>query len=147
VSRPPLACALLALALIACTDGAQAPPSATPSAPPPHTPPSASQARREVRAPIVGVATRTAESYPPQYFADVTSALPNGCAQFSRAELHREGDTLVIDVFNTEPVGESIACTMIYGEKETTVALGSEFTPGESYALDVNGTLETFVAQ
>jgi hypothetical protein len=36
---------------------------------------------------------------------------------------------------------------MIYGEKETAVPLGSDFRPGETYTLDVNGTRETFVAQ
>jgi hypothetical protein len=29
----------------------------------------------------------------------------------------------------------------------TAVALGSDFTPGATYTLDVNGTRQTFVAQ
>ena len=36
---------------------------------------------------------------------------------------------------------------MIYGEKETAVALGSELEAGKTYTLDVNGSRETFVAQ
>jgi hypothetical protein len=36
---------------------------------------------------------------------------------------------------------------MIYGEKDAAVPLGSGFTPGATYTVDVNGTRETFVAQ
>jgi hypothetical protein len=101
----------------------------------------------EVRAPIVRVSVRVAESFPPQYFADVVSALPDGCARFARTALRREGATLFVDVFNTRPAGDDVACTMIYGERETAIALGSEFTSGAAYTLDVNGTRQTFVAQ
>jgi len=113
----------------------------------PVPPRAAREARIELRAPIVRVSVRAAESFPPQYFADVTSALPDGCARFARAELRRDGDALFIDVFNTRPARDDLACTMIYGEKETAVALGSEFISGRSYTLDVNGTRESFVAQ
>ena len=129
--------------LLACTDRPEIPPLRAEPARPSAT----SSARVEVRAPILRVAVRIAESFPPQYFADITSALPDGCAQFSRADLRRAGDTVIVDVFNTRPAGDEIACTMLYGEKETAVALGSEFTPGATYILDVNGTRETFVAQ
>jgi len=90
---------------------------------------------------------RVAESFPPQVFADVTSALPNGCAQFARADVRREGATIFIDVFNTEPARDDVACTMIYGEKETALALGTDFVSGTAYTVDANGTRETFVAQ
>jgi hypothetical protein len=100
-----------------------------------------------VRAPIVRVAVRVAESFPPQYFADVTSALPDGCAEFARFALRREARELFVDVFNTRPAGSEVACTMIYGEKQTAVPLGSDFTPGATYTLDVNGTREAFTAQ
>ena len=132
-----------AFALLACADRAELPQQRAE----PALPSAAGTARIEVRAPIVRVAVRIAESFPPQYFADVTSALPDGCAQFARADLRRAGDTLIVDVFNTRPASDEMACTMLYGEKETAVALGSEFTPGETYTVDVNGTRETFVAQ
>lgn len=93
------------------------------------------------------VELRVAESFPPQYFVDITSALPDGCARFARAELWRDGDSISVDVFNTRPAGGDMACTMIYGEHETAVALGSEFEPGKAYTLDVNGTREAFTAQ
>ena len=103
--------------------------------------------RVEVRAPIVRVSVRVAESFPPQYFADVTSGLPDGCTEFGRFAVRREASIVFVDVFNTRPASSDVACTMIYGEKETAVPLGSELTPGATYTLDVNGTRETFVAQ
>ncbi len=109
--------------------------------------PPADSPRVEVRAPIVRISLRVAESYPPQYLADVTSALPDGCAQFARFALRREANTLFIDVFNSRPREQNVACTMIYGEKETAVPLGSDFTPGSSYTIDANGMRHTFVAQ
>jgi hypothetical protein len=104
-------------------------------------------ARVEVRAPIVRVSVRVAESFPPQYFADVTSGLPDGCSEFGRYAVRREASTVFVDVFNTRPASAEVACTMIYGEKQTAVPLGSGLTPGMRYTLDVNGTRETFVAQ
>jgi len=147
----PLRIALLVLlhaAHAACTDGAPPARAELPGAP--TKPPlrgSLADARREVRAQVVRVSVRVAESFPPQVFADVTSALPNGCAQFARADVRREGATIFIDVFNTEPARDDVACTMIYGEKETALALGTDFVSGTAYTVDANGTRETFVAQ
>jgi hypothetical protein len=105
------------------------------------------EGREEVRAPIVRVAVRVAESQPPQYFADVVSALPNGCARFSRHALRREADVVFIDVFNSVPADPAAMCTMIYGEHESAVPLGSDFRRGARYTLDVNGTRQELVAQ
>ena len=125
--------ALLAvLALASCAGAGPAPPAAA--------------GRAEVRAPIVSVALRVAESYPPQYFADVVSALPDGCTQFARFAARREGDSVFVDVFNTVPSDRSVMCTMIYGERESAVPLGSDFRPGAAYTLDVNGTRQSFVS-
>ena len=101
----------------------------------------------EVRAPIVRVAVRVAESQPPQYFADVVSALPDGCTRFARIALRREGRSVYVDVFNRVPSDPTTLCSMLYGEHESAVPLGSDFEPGASYTLDVNGTRQTFVAQ
>jgi hypothetical protein len=105
------------------------------------------EARREVRAEIVRVSVRVAESHPPQYFADVVAALPNGCTRFARTALRRAADVVTVDVFVTVPADPGAMCTMIYGEHESAVALGSDFRPGARYVLDVNGTREEFVAQ
>lgn len=126
----PLAIALL---LLAC--GARA------------TPPQPDPERVERRAPIVRVSLRVAESFPPQYFADVTSALPDGCTRFARFAVRRGEGVVYVDVFNTRPRSEDVLCTMIYGEHESAVPLGSDFAPGATYTLDVNGMRTTFVAQ
>jgi hypothetical protein len=105
------------------------------------------EGRTEVRAEIVRVSLRVAESHPPQYFADVTSALPNGCTRFARAAVRRAGEVVFVDVFVTVPADPNAMCTMIYGEHESAVALGSDFRPGARYVLDVNGTRQQFVAQ
>lgn len=102
------------------------------------------ESRTEVRAPIVRVALRVAESYPPQYFADIVSALPNGCARFARLAVRREGDVVFVDVLNTVPADPTVMCTMIYGEHESTAPLGSNFRPGAPDTLDVNGTRHPF---
>jgi ABC-type transport system substrate-binding protein len=102
----------------------------------------------EVRAPIVSVDVRVAESFPPQYFVEVVSALPNGCHHFSRYEVSRDGTTVHIDVWNTVPANLSVvACAMIYGEVTSNVALGSDFVSGVEYTLEVNDMTQTFVAQ
>ena len=126
---------LLSITLLLCACAARA------------APPSGDEARVEVRAPIVRVALRVAESFPPQYFADVTSALPDGCARFARSEVRREGRTVFVDVYNTRPASDQVFCTMIYGEHESATPLGSDFEAGATYTLDVNGTRETFLAR
>jgi hypothetical protein len=102
---------------------------------------------KEVRAPIVRVTLRVAESHPPQYFADVVSALPDGCTHFARFAVRRENASVLVDVFNTVPSDPATMCTMIYGEKESAVPLGSDFEPGRAYTLDVNGARQPFLAQ
>jgi len=135
----------LLLALGACSDGGGGVPPLR--AEPTRLADPSAEARSEARATIVRVSVRIAESFPPQYFADITSALENGCARFSRAVTRREETTVFVDVFHTRPSDPNVACTMIYGEEETAVALGSEFSAGTTYTLDVNGTRETFVAE
>ncbi len=122
---------LAALALASCAGAEPAPPDGGGAD---------ADRRREVRAPIVRVALRVAESHPPQYFADVVSALPDGCTRFSRYAVRREGAVVFVEVFNTVPADPSTMCTMIYGERETAVPLGSDFAPRGRYTLDVNGT-------
>jgi hypothetical protein len=95
----------------------------------------------------VRVSLRIAESFPPQYFADVTSALPDGCTRFARFAVRRQARTVFVGLFNTRPRSDTVMCTMIYGEHDSAVPLGSDFAPGEIYTLDVNGTRENFRAQ
>ena len=133
--RPTRGCTSLSIALLLFACSARA------------TPPLPDPGRSEVRAPIARVSVRVAESHPPQYFADVTSALPDGCTRFARSAVRREESTVFVDVFNTRPTSDAVACSMIYGEHESAAPLGSDFEPGATYTLDVNGTRTTFVAQ
>ena len=104
--------------------------------------------RKVVAAPIESASIATLESFPPQYVLQVTSGLPSGCAQFHEAKVtSRDGNTISVSVTNTVPGDDVTMCTMIYGMKETNLNLGSDFTPGETYTVDVNGTLVQFSAQ
>ncbi len=104
--------------------------------------------RTQVIAPIESVEILTLESFPPQYTVHIVSGLPSGCAAFEKAEVTgRTGNTITISVTNTMPADEDVVCTAIYGMQESNVSLGSDFTSGQTYTVDVNGTIATFVAQ
>ena len=99
-------------------------------------------------APIERVEIRVAESSPPQYFVDIVSGLPNGCARFDSIETNRSGDTIRLVVRNLVPgPGSSVACTMIYGTVQHHVALGTDFESGRTYTVVVNDVTEMFQAQ
>jgi hypothetical protein len=87
------------------------------------------------------------ESFPVQYGLKVVAGLPNGCAEPGPNEVVRNGNTVEVFVGNEQPAGE-VACTAIYGISERFVALGSDFTPGETYTVIVNrDKTTTFTAQ
>lgn len=99
-------------------------------------------------APIDNLEVLTLESFPPQYNLVVTSGLPSGCAVFDKAETTgRTGNTITVRVTNIMPDDPNVACTAIYGTKVTTVPLGSEFTSGETYTVQVNDKSIDFTAQ
>ena len=98
-------------------------------------------------APIERVDVRAAESLPPQYFADVTIGLPSGCAQPGGYEVERQDDVVRITASILVPADPSTICTMIYGTHVYHIALGSEFTPGRTYIVEVNGTKTPFTAE
>ena len=98
-------------------------------------------------APIDGVDIRVAESMPPQYFVDVTYGLPSGCARPDGYDAGRAGDRIEIRVYYLMPSDPNVVCTMIYGTGTHNVPLGSDFTAGTTYTVDVNGTTKTFTAQ
>ncbi|MQA00996.1 MAG: hypothetical protein GEU80_17055 [Dehalococcoidia bacterium] len=97
-------------------------------------------------APIESVEIEVLESFPPQYMASIVAGLPGGCAEPGGHEVSREGNEVTIEVMNTRPPGDPI-CTMIYSTYTVNVNLGSDFVSGETYTVDVNGTIETFIAQ
>jgi hypothetical protein len=99
-------------------------------------------------APIDALDILVLESFPPQYNLLITSGLPSGCAQFNKAEITGgSGNTITVRVTNTVPDDPNVACTAIYGTKETTLPLGSEFTSSETYTVNVNDKSIDFTAQ
>lgn len=89
-----------------------------------------------------------AESFPPQYFVQITAGLPSGCAEQHTHSFTRAGNHMEIEVLNSFPTGP-MACTAIYGIYEVNIALGSDFVSGETYTVSVNDGAATteFVAQ
>ena len=142
--------AVLSVAAVACSESSAASPGANGSNEPTPAKTSPTEAPMvQVLAPIHEVSVNIAESLPPQYFVAVTSGLPNGCIQFDRYELSRNGEEITISVTNLEPAtsAQPIACTDLYGLVDTTIPLGSDFEGGKTYTVLVNDVTETFVAQ
>lgn len=103
---------------------------------------------QNVLAPIESIDVRIAESFPPQYFLDVVSGLPDGCAKFDRYEMERSGATINVTVWNVEPIpGPRVFCTAIYGIVKHSIPLGSNFQSGITYTVHVNDVTRTFIAQ
>ena len=59
----------------------------------------------------------------------------------------RDGDTIIVEVFNLVPADGSTACAEVYTTVEHTIPLGSDFVPGDTYTVSVNGTELLFVAE
>jgi len=133
--------------LVACTGGegnlpTQAPAAAHAAEAPP------SEDRKEVLAPIESTEVIVRESAPPQYALRIVSGLPSGCAKFSRIEHQRQDAVIDVTVWNTVPASDDIVCTMIYGTSDNTVELGSDFEPGRTYDVHINGERKAqFTAQ
>ncbi|MEE9161988.1 MAG: hypothetical protein V3U35_03365 [Candidatus Neomarinimicrobiota bacterium] len=100
-----------------------------------------------VLAPILSVEVQVAESFPPQYFLQVESGLPNGCVEFDGYEVERRGETITVSVTNLEPADRDTPCTEIYRTVMTSIPLGSDFESGRTYTVLVNDVTETFSAQ
>ena len=97
-----------------------------------------------VLAPIDSLDLQIAESFPLQYFLDVVSGLTDGCASFGGYTLTRSGHRVLINVFNLRPSDPNLVCTMVYGTAQTTIPLGSNFDPSETYTIYVNGKTISF---
>ena len=111
---------------------------------PPGTPtaaPTVPAGRVEQLAPIEGYEVRSEAGG--TAIARITSGLPSGCAVYSRAVVSRTGTNVTVQVYNHLPTGH-VACTAIYGMVSNEVSLGAGFTAGVAYAIDVNGTRQTF---
>jgi len=104
-----------------------------------------------VLAPIERVEVLVLESFPPQYNIEVTSRLPRGssCSQHYGFDVARRfANTIEITVYNLEVTADNVPCTDDLPAVRTTITLGSDFQPGETYTVIVNNDVtEEFVAQ
>jgi hypothetical protein len=89
------------------------------------------------------------ESEPEQYFLPVVSAQPNGCHEFDGYTVERSGNRVLVTVNNSVPADLTVVlCSMEFKTTETNVSLGSDFEPGETYVVEVNGEVAgEFTAQ
>lgn len=99
----------------------------------------------KVLAPIDRVYVAIVGSIPPQYFLNVRSGLPNGCARFGGYEMKREGSTILVEITNLAPADADVACTEIYGTVETRLGLGTDFERSRTYTVHVNDVTDSFV--
>lgn len=119
------------------------PPRAVPPVPPTATIAPPPGGRQTVLAPIDGLAVNHVDGPAPRYVVNVLAGLPSGCAQRDSHTVARAGDVVTITVLNSMPPGNPI-CTMIYGQYELNVDLGSAFTRGTTYTVRVNDKTTTF---
>lgn len=93
-------------------------------------------------APIHEVQISIAESFPEQIFVHITGGLADGCTSFHDLTTERTGNKIIIEVTTERP--KDAICAQVYGYFEKSVNLGSDFTSGQTYIVEVNGTTETF---
>ena len=107
-------------------------------------PPVSGEPGIEIRpAPIHEVQVNIAESYPVQIFIYIKGGLADGCTTFHELTTERIDNSINIEVTTHRPM-ETI-CTQVYGFFEKNVGLGSDFTKGETYTVNVNDKNNSFV--
>ncbi len=100
----------------------------------------------EIRlAPIHEIQVNIAESYPPQVLIYIKGGLADSCTTFHGLTTERSGNTINITV-TTQRLKDAI-CAQVYGFFEKNVNLGSNFTSGETYTINVNDKTTSFVMQ
>ena len=100
----------------------------------------------EIRpAPIHEVQVNIAESFPPQIFVYIKGGLSDGATTFHELTTERSGNTINITVTTQRP--KDTIAAQVYGYFEKNVALGIDFTSGETYIVNVNDVAKNFVMQ
>ncbi|MBT3362454.1 MAG: hypothetical protein HN929_02960 [Chloroflexi bacterium] len=94
-------------------------------------------------APIHDVQVNIAESYPVQIFVYIKGGLSDGATRFNELNVSQSGNTIDIEV--TTRRLKDVPATMVYGYFEKNVALGSNFTSGQTYTVNVNDQTTSFV--
>jgi len=93
-------------------------------------------------APIHEVKVSIMKSNPPQIGVYIKGGLRDGCTTFNDIEIAREGSTINIKVTTQHP--GDVSCPAIYTYFEKDINLGSDFTVGTTYNLNVNDYTTTF---
>jgi len=93
-------------------------------------------------APIHEVKVTLLKSNPAQISVYIKGGLRDGCTTFNDIEVTREGNVVNIEVTVQHP--KDVFCPAIYGYFEKDVNLGSDFTIGTTYTLNVNDFTTTF---
>ena len=88
------------------------------------------------------VQVNIAESYPPQVFVYIKGGLPDSCTTFHEFTTERRGNTINIEVTTQRPKGA--VCAQVYTFFEKNISLGSDFTLGETYIVEVNDKSTSF---
>lgn len=103
---------------------------------------------RLVPAPIESIDVQILESFPVQYRVAITSGLPDACTEFDSWEVHRDGDTVRIDLRNRVP-SEPMMCALVYRIEHHSIAIGNgnDFKAGSTITVQVNDRTATFTAQ
>lgn len=99
----------------------------------------------EVRpAPVHEVRVTTLQSNPRQVVVYVKGGLSDGCTTFHEAKVTgRTGNRIAIAVTTKRP--REAICTQVYGLFEHNLNLGSDFRAGETYTIQVNDNVTTFL--
>ena len=92
-----------------------------------------------VLAPFEYAKLNVSESDSRHYFLDLMSVLPNNCQKFDGIELERSGTEITVSITNRAPVGDPSDCVWVSRLVTHSVALGTDFTPGATYTVRVNG--------
>ena len=71
-----------------------------------------------------------------EYHATIVVGKPNACHSFGAYESSSSGNVIELTIFNT--VSDDDACAEIYGTYNLVINLGSGFTPGVTYIVEVN---------
>lgn len=110
------------------------------------TPPEPTGSEMEIRlAPIHEIRVNIAESFPQQIFVYIKGGLADGCTTFHETTTERSGNTIDIRVTTKRP--KDAICTQVYGFFEENEPLGTEFTMGETYIINVNDQTTSFLMQ
>lgn len=135
------------LAAAACGGGGDpvpVDPTLTPDNPTPVATPALEGETVAVTAPIRHISIES-EGDPLQYTVFVLSAQTTDCEAFDGVRsVERDGQTVNIDIRNLRLVNPGRSCREVLREQQSRVPIGSDFTPGQTYTVIVNGFPESF---